>query len=560
MNRIINNKFRELILPTILIAMALNITAIADSIFVSSFVGPDALAALEILEPIVLLITVIEWLFGLGGQVLALNSKAEFDEKGSDTHFSVAMLSTVIVCVVLLLLCFFDINGLISFLHTPQDVVPYVQQYVPFLFLTFPLATLLGVTSQFMRVDDKPKFTSAVIITVNIVNIILDFIFLYYFKMGVAGASLASLIGNVVGLLCLIKYFNDPNRTYRFTFSIPLRKWVDSFVGIVKTGFPSASMGLFDVALVYIMNRILIAVLDKTGLVAYSVSVDALLIISILIIGTADTITSIIPVYYTQKDYANVKKLIKFAIQLTVACSIALTIFNWIWPQGFLMLYGLNDYASTPIVVNALKMSSLGFFASAVATILIFYYEAIDQATISTIISAIAAFFGPLAGVILFYPILGTNAIWLASTTGTLIAILVAFIYVKINERRQSKYSGMLFIDEALIEKTRNYSFDRDGAERTEMSSHLIGLNADKSGLNKLNIILDKIFDENDDDIIIEVLIIDYDDNIKVNIKDDGKENIFNEVKKEKELIEDVKYSQTLGFNNIEYIINKAND
>ncbi len=559
MNRIINNKFRELILPTLLIAMALNITAIVDSIFVSSFVGPDALAALEILEPIVLLITVIEWLFGLGGQILALNSKAEFDEKGSNTHFSVAMLSTVIVCVVLLLICSLDTNGLISFLHTPRDVVPYVQQYAPFLFLTFPLATLLGVASQFMRVDDKPKFTSAVIITVNIVNIILDFIFLYYFKMGVAGASLASLIGNVVGLLCLIKYFNDPNRTYRFSFSIPLRKWVDSFVGIVKTGFPSASMGLFDVALVYIMNRILIAVLDKTGLVAYSVSVDALLIISILIIGTADTITSIIPVYYTQKDYANVKKLVKFAIRLTVACSIALTIFNWIWPQGFLMLYGLNDYASTPIVVNALKMSSIGFFASAIATILIFYYEAIDQATLSTIISAIAALFGPLAGVILFYPILGNNAIWLASTTGTLISILVAIIYVKINEMRQSEYTGMLFIDENLIEKTRNYSLDRN-ADRSEMSSHLMGLNADKTDLDKLNAILDKIFDDNDGDIIIEVLVIDYDDNINVNIKDEGKGSILDEVKKEIELSDDVKYSQTLGFNNIEYVMNKAKD
>ena len=117
----------------------------------------------------------------------------------------------------------------------------------------------------------------------------------------------------------------------------------------------------------------------------------------------------------------------------------------------------------------------------------------------------------------------------------------------------------MLFIDENLIEKTRNYSLDRN-ADRSEMSSHLMGLNADKTDLDKINAILDKIFDDNDGDIIIEVLVIDYDDNINVNIKDEGKGSILDEVKKEIELSDDVKYSQTLGFNNIEYVMNKAKD
>ena len=87
-----------------------------------------------------------------------------------------------------------------------------------------------------------------------------------------------------------------------------------------------------------------------------------------------------------------------------------------------------------------------------------------------------------------------------------------------------------------------------------------MGLNADKTDLDKLNAILDKIFDDDDGDIIIEVLVIDYDDNINVNIKDEGKGRILDEVKKEIELSDDVKYSQTLGFNNIEYVMNKAKD
>jgi len=77
--KIADSKFKELLLPTLLIVMALNVSAVVDSFFVGTFIGKNAVAALEVLEPMILLITVVEWLFGLGGQILALNKKSEFD-------------------------------------------------------------------------------------------------------------------------------------------------------------------------------------------------------------------------------------------------------------------------------------------------------------------------------------------------------------------------------------------------------------------------------------------------------------------------------------------------
>ena len=137
-------------------------------------------------------------------------------------------------------------------------------------------------------------------------------------------------------------------------------------------------------------------------------------------------------------------------------------------------------------------------------------------------------------------------------------AILVAFIYIKINERRQDEYSGMLFINESLIEKTKNYVFNRTCSEKDEMFNYLNSLNVDKSDVDCLNLIVNKILSENSEDINVEVLVIDYDDNVNVNIKDEGKDNIFDEIKKEVTLNDNVKYSQTLGFNNIEYVMTKS--
>ena len=73
--KIVDNKFKVLLLPTLLMVMALNISSVADSFFIGTFIGPNGITAIERLEPIVFLFVVFEWLFGLGGQILALNKQ-----------------------------------------------------------------------------------------------------------------------------------------------------------------------------------------------------------------------------------------------------------------------------------------------------------------------------------------------------------------------------------------------------------------------------------------------------------------------------------------------------
>lgn len=181
-NEIISHKFRELLLPSLLIAMALNITSVVDASFVSVFVGHNAQAALQVLEPLVLLITIFEWLFGLGGQILALNKKAEFDEDGSNHYFTTAMLATIVLSVLILLVCFLFKDALITILHPTAGALPYVNAYSVYLFICFPIATIVGVLCQFIRVDGQPNFASGVIIIANIINIILDYLFLGVFS------------------------------------------------------------------------------------------------------------------------------------------------------------------------------------------------------------------------------------------------------------------------------------------------------------------------------------------------------------------------------------------
>ena len=558
-NEIISHKFRELLLPSLLIAMALNITSVVDASFVSIFIGHNAQAALQVLEPLVLLITIFEWLFGLGGQILALNKKAEFDDDGSNHYFTTAMLATIVLSVLILLVCFLFKDSLIAILHPTAGALPYVNSYSVYLFLCFPIATIVGVLCQFIRVDGQPNFASGVIIIANIVNIILDYLFLGVFHTGIEGASLAMLIGFVVGLLCTLKYHFDPKRTFRFVLSkLKFRTWITSTVEIIKIGLPGASMGFFNVLLIYVMNLIIGGVLGELGLDIFNVCVVALLLISILIMGFAETLSSIVPIYYAQNDYYNLNHIVRNSILITLACSLIFTVFLLVYPDGLLMFFKLHQMPNDGLVENAIRLYSLAFIPMAFSTMLLFYYEGIERTVESGIITIISEFLGPLIFTFILYPYIGITSVWISFPLGFILSIVAVAIYVKIVQRNDSEYYGLFFIRKGLIEKTRNYTLESKNDDvKSEMFNHLESLNADNSSIETLDKIINTIFDSNNEKVHVEILLIDYDDKITINMKDEGKREVMKDI--EKSFSQDnIKVSEVLGFNNIEYVINRS--
>ena len=558
-NEIISHKFRELLLPSLLIAMALNIASVVDASFVSTFIGHNAQAALQVLEPLVLLITIFEWLFGLGGQILALNKKAEFDEDGSNHYFTTAMLATIILSILILLVCFLFKDSLINLLHPTAGALPYVNAYSVYLFICFPIATVLGVLCQFIRVDGQPNFASGVIVLVNVINIILDYVFLGVLHTGIEGASLAMLIGYLIGSLCILKYHFDSKRNFKFVLSkLKFGTWISSTIEIIKIGLPGASMGFFNVLLIYIMNLIVSGVLGELGLDIFNVCVSALLLISILIMGFAETLSSIVPIYYAQNDYYNLKHIVRNSVLITLICSLAFTIFLLVYPDGLLIFFKLHQMPNDGLVENAIRIYSLAFIPMAFSTMLLFYYEGIERTVESGIITIISEFLGPLMFTYILFPYIGITSVWVSFPLGFVLSIVAVAIYVRIVERKDSEYYGLFFIKKGLIEKTRNYTLEsKKDSAKSEMFNHLKSLNTDNSSIDTLDKIINTIFDSNNEKLHMEILLIDYGDKITINMKDEGKREVMKDI--EKSFSQDsIKVSEVLGFNNIEYEINRS--
>ncbi|MBE6497131.1 MAG: hypothetical protein E7Z81_02440 [Methanobrevibacter sp.] len=555
--KIADSKFKELLLPTLLIVMALNISSVVDTFFVGTFIGENAVAAIDLLEPMILLVTVLEWLFGLGGQILALSKKSEFDIDGSNRFFTTSIVVSVIASLVMALVCLIFLDQLAVVLGSNAATKPLVMQYSTYLYGCFFVSTVVGILAQYIRVDGQPNFASVVIIVANIVNIIFDYIFLSS-GMGMASASLASFIGYSVGIVICLFYIRNPKRTFRFVRSaLEIKTFIKTTWEMIKVGFPGASIGAFDVVFVYLLNLFLASTLGNTGLTTYMVCTDALVIASIVDVGVSETLTSIVPVYYSKHDYLNLNHLVKNSLLISGSCAIILMGVMWVWPQGFLALYNFNHSEIADFVINALRLYSLFFIVSVLPNLLVFYYEAIERPVLSSAISILYTLVMPFISIVILYNLIGSNGIWLGFTVGTIISMGIALVVIKLIQKREPQYSGLFFIEHDLIPKTRNFVLtDNDLNARKECLNHLKDLNADDKFCDNTNKIFDVIFDTNPHGTYVEVLVIDYDDNIHLDVKYDGEHENLEHLKHNfpEGLL---KYAEVLGFNTIEYVMKK---
>ncbi|MBQ6443517.1 MAG: hypothetical protein IJJ11_02415 [Methanosphaera sp.] len=557
--KIADSKFKELLLPSLLIVMALNISSVVDSFFLGTFIGPNAVAAIELLEPLVLLMTVFEWLFGLGGQILSLNKKSEFDVDGSNRYFTIAIFLSFVASVIMALVCIFFTDPLAKILGASGVTKPLVMQYFTFMYGCFIVATISGVITQYIRVDGMPNFASVVIVVANVINIILDYMFLSYFKMGMSSASMASFIGYTVGLALCLYYIRSPKRTFRFVrAAFEIKTFLKSSWKIIKIGFPGASVGIFDVIFVYVINLFLAATLGDVGLTTYMLCVDLLVIASIVNVGVSETLTSIVPIYYSKHDYLNLNHLIRTSLLISITCATAIILIIWIWPQGFLALYNFNQIEIADFVTHAVKLYSFFILLSIVPNMLVFYYEAIERSALSTVLSLMFALVLPLASVYGLYNIMGSDGIWIAFSVACILSTIFIVITVKVIQRRENNYEGLFFIEKDLVHKTKNFVLtNNDMDARKECISHLKSLNASDEFCVNVEKIFNVIFDTNEPDTYVEILVIDYDDNIHLDIKYDG--NLENLEHIKNAFPEGMlKYAEILGFNNIEYVMDKV--
>ena len=560
---LLKSKFREFFFPTLLTSMAGNICLFIDGLIVSFLIGAGNMSAIQLVTPLITFVNLMYWMIGLGGSVLCSVSKAEFDDEKSNSYFSTSLLSLIIIGTLVTIFGFIFSPSVVQILcSTKPDLIPLASQFYNVLLFGMPFLCYMMSLSYFIRADGIPNLPFRAILLSNIVNIVCDFIFMGYFKMGLAGASLATTTGYFVGSVFISYYFFKSERTLKFirlkvgTFFSYLKK-------IVSAGFSSSSTQLYLTLKIFIMNALLGYYFGKSGLVAFSICYNSLFILYIFLIGTSQTMSPIVSVYFKEEDFSGVDYIIKKSFKIVVISSLILSALFIIYPQLLLTLYTVKNPSDVPVVLNALRLFAISYVGTAITFLYTFYAQAIQKNTLSTIISLLEGFVLPSLFAFALSSLIGGNGIWISFAVAELLTIIFIIVYsIYINKKTKGEYTGF-FINKHNDDKdVFEYTISGNTKDAVDLARDVGDFLAGEKSSSLVSLAIEEmlvnIIEINDNVDTIDVIVRKEKGYILISVKDSGIE--FNPVIEQKELefdsisvlnniAEDVDYSRVLGLN-----------
>ena len=199
------------VFPSIIMMIFTSIYGVVDGFFVSNYVGKTPFAAVNLIMPLLMAIGSIGFMLGTGGSALVAKTCGEGDSERANRYFSMTIYTALLLGTILAAISFCLIRPIARLMGADGAMLEYCVLYARILVCTLPLFMLQNMFQSFFITAEKPKLGLYVILAAGISNIVLDFLFIAVFRWGLAGAAIATSIGELIGGLVPILYFSHPN-------------------------------------------------------------------------------------------------------------------------------------------------------------------------------------------------------------------------------------------------------------------------------------------------------------------------------------------------------------
>ncbi len=429
----IGRLFGKVFLPTLLGMIFNSLITIADGIFVGRGVGPDGIAAVNVIAPLFMVSTGIGLMFGIGASVSAGIALAAKDNDKADRILSSAFVFSTIVMIFIILCALLFPEALSRALGASDVLLPHAKGYL--LYISLGLIPLMwqSIGMMVIRLDGSPKYAMMCNVIPSSLNIVLDWWMVFPLGMGVRGAALATSVSCIIGGLMALVYFR---KSYVLKFTRRLTGFWQLIWSQARIG---SSAFITEVAMSVMMftgNLIFMRSFGESGVAAYSIACYLFPLIFMMDNAVAQSAQPIISVNYGCNNLLRVGKALKVSLGVAVLCGLIASSTIVLGTKFIVGLFISPVCEAGVLAINGLPIFSTAAIFFALNIAFIGYYQSVDQ-------GIRALMFTLLRGVIFLIPLFFIMSglfpgwgMWGAipmSESLTLIIILLTFRKLNVN-------------------------------------------------------------------------------------------------------------------------------
>lgn len=435
-NEEIGKLFGQFFFPTLL-GMVFNMAfIITDGIFVGHGIGPQGLAAINLVGPIMMLINGLGMMFGVGVSVVAAIHLAKGNTKAARLNTTQAFIAGTMVSVLIGTLCYCFPHTVLTLLGADGTLYGPAYEYYIWFLPTCLLMMIETIGLFVIRLDGSPRYAMLSNMIPALVNIALDYIFIFPCHWGLMGASLATDIGGLVGVLMVAYYMFFRSKTLRFhrikrslkSLQLSLRN-----VGYMVRMGASGLVGELAVAVMMLTGNLMFKrLLGDDGISAYSIACYLFPLVYMIYSAVAQSAQPIISFNHGARLTTRVHKTLSFSLKVSIALGFAVSAVFFLFPSGVISIFLDNGTAAGTIATNGLPFYAAGFVFMAINICVVGYYQSVERAGLAVMLTLLRGIVFLVAAFVLLPSLLGEKGLWLAipaaeaATTLVIIALNIA--------------------------------------------------------------------------------------------------------------------------------------
>ena len=443
-NSILMKKYRQYLLPSILTSLALALNEFVDSMILSNILGSEALAIVNLGYPIIFVIAACYVLLGSGGATLYAIYLGQWEQKKAGKVFRVSMILAAVLGVLVILIGML-FSGPITKVLCPDAglLEAYTGYYHTMLITALPLIIILTFVC-FLPPSGAPVIATVVNIVANGLNLIMDIVYIKVLHFGVEGAAYATITGYLGGgiilLFCLrkgmVKVTDEKLDMTDLSF-VPM---------ILSQGAATAVLQICYALKYASSNNLASAYGGRVGVVGFSLCLQTFSIACVFLLGIADTAQPLLAMLSGQKDYRGEDIVMNRSIKLQIIFSLALIAFFIVFPQGIVLLYGVDDPDMVSLGIHGIRLFALTYLPRGISIQFLRFFQVEGRKRYAFMVSLMDGLFVIPIGYILAR-FVGVDGVFLSYPVAALLMFVIIMITnVIIYNKDRESYTGITLI------------------------------------------------------------------------------------------------------------------
>lgn len=431
------SKLLRFTFPSIIMMIFTSIYSVIDGLFVSNFAGKTALAAINIIYPFIMAVGALGFMMGTGGSALVGRLLGEGEKEKANKAFSLIVYTTAIAGILLSALAFLLVPTVSRLFGASGQLLDYCILYGRICFLSMPCFMLQNVFQCFFITAEKPRLGLDVVLSAGITNMVLDFLFVAVFGLGLKGAAIATVCGEIIGGLVPILYFAGRNHSL-------LRLGRTSFDAgsILKTctnGSSELMTELSSSVVTVLYNTQLMKIAGENGVAAYSTIMYVNFIFVAIFLGYSLGSAPIISFHYCAGNHDELKNMRKKSLRLIAVWGIGMTIISHIFALPFARFFVGYDSELLAMTIHGFRIYAFVYLLNGFNIFGSSFFTALNNGMVSATISFLRTLVFEVICILLLPVYFGIDGIWSAVLVAEALALCVTSFFL-ITKRSRYHY------------------------------------------------------------------------------------------------------------------------